>query len=278
MENYLTSASLQMPKILYGTAWKKDNTKNLVLSALDSGFTGIDTACQPRHYNQALVGEAVAEFGNRDSLFIQTKYTPFAGQDPSSCPYDRRDPIRKQVEVSVETSLSELKVDRIDSLLLHSPLETFDETIEAWNTLEKFVERGVIGQLGISNCYGFEYFKKFYETVMLKPSVLQNRFYRETAYDKKQRSYCLEHNVVYQSFWSLTANLDVLETAEIITLAQKYQTIPAVVFFRYLVEQSIAPLIGTTNRAHMEKDLTVFDFSLEYMEIQSIQNLLDKLC
>ena len=47
------------PPILYGTAWKKERTCELVLLALKCGFRAIDTACQPKHYNEAGVGEAV---------------------------------------------------------------------------------------------------------------------------------------------------------------------------------------------------------------------------
>jgi hypothetical protein len=42
---------LPMPKIIYGTAWKKDRTADLVVKAITLGFRGIDTACQPKHYN-----------------------------------------------------------------------------------------------------------------------------------------------------------------------------------------------------------------------------------
>lgn len=37
-----------MPKIVYGTAWKKERTSDLVYTALKAGFRGIDTACQPK--------------------------------------------------------------------------------------------------------------------------------------------------------------------------------------------------------------------------------------
>lgn len=50
-----------MPKLLYGTAWKKDATADLVLAALKAGFRGIDTAAQPVHYNERLVGAAVKQ-------------------------------------------------------------------------------------------------------------------------------------------------------------------------------------------------------------------------
>src|ERR1019366_174712 len=44
--------------ILYGTAWKEDDTERLVRRAIEVGFRGIDTACQPKHYNEAGVGGA----------------------------------------------------------------------------------------------------------------------------------------------------------------------------------------------------------------------------
>ena len=54
-----THPQTSIPIFLYGTAWKKDETANLVYQALSSGFTGIDTACQPKHYRENLVGEGL---------------------------------------------------------------------------------------------------------------------------------------------------------------------------------------------------------------------------
>jgi diketogulonate reductase-like aldo/keto reductase len=48
-----------MPKFLYGTAWKKERTADLVYEALKAGFRGVDTAAQPRHYNEKLVGDGI---------------------------------------------------------------------------------------------------------------------------------------------------------------------------------------------------------------------------
>jgi len=49
------------PPFIYGTAWKKDETTRLVKEALAAGFTSIDTAAQPRHYREELVGKALRE-------------------------------------------------------------------------------------------------------------------------------------------------------------------------------------------------------------------------
>jgi hypothetical protein len=46
----------EQPHIIYGTAWKKDDTADLVYDALHAGFRYIDTACQPKHYDEPGVG------------------------------------------------------------------------------------------------------------------------------------------------------------------------------------------------------------------------------
>ena len=85
-----------------------------------------------------------------------------------------------------------------------------------------------VKRIGISNCYDLNLFKKIVENSEIKPSFLQNRcdnnhyhhyychyhhhyrllyrFYKDTDYDVDLRKYCQENNVIYQSFWTLTAN------------------------------------------------------------------------
>lgn len=37
----LTSANLKMPSMIYGTAWKKEKTTDLVVAAILAGFRGV---------------------------------------------------------------------------------------------------------------------------------------------------------------------------------------------------------------------------------------------
>ena len=46
----ISAYGVKMPKLIYGTAWKKERTAGLVEKAVKLGFRGIDTACQPKHY------------------------------------------------------------------------------------------------------------------------------------------------------------------------------------------------------------------------------------
>ena len=56
---FISRSGITIPKLIYGTAWKKERTAELVKTALEQGFLGVDTACQPKHYHEAGVGEGL---------------------------------------------------------------------------------------------------------------------------------------------------------------------------------------------------------------------------
>lgn len=273
--DFITSAyGVRMPKIIYGTAWKKEQTASLVKSALATGFRGIDTACQPKHYNEAGVGEALAESLSpslaREAIYLQTKFTPLNGHDPERIPYDPDASLTIQVRQSFEKSLENLQTGYLDCLVLHSPLANESELMEVWQAMEGIVDKGGSRQLGISNCYDLALFETLYEKAKIKPAVLQNRFYKKTGYDKALRDYCNRRQVVYQSFWTLSANGEILENQVLKKLSQTYQRTSAQIFFRYLTQQGIIPLTGTTSLIHMQDSLAIFEFELTAPECNEI--------
>ncbi len=278
-ENYVvTSEGLKMPRIIYGTAWKKERTTELVIKAVESGFRAIDTACQPKHYFEKGVGEALLELKERgfkrEDLFIQTKFTPEAGQDPHNIPYDPALPLEQQVFDSFEVSKQNLKTDYIDSLVLHSPLFPYSDTLKVYRAFEKLYKNKEVRQLGISNCYDLQTLKHLYEDAEIKPAVIQNRFYDESNYDKEIRAWCKDHNVIYQSFWSLTANPHILASDIIKELAVKYKKTEAQIFFAFLLSLGIVPLSGTTSESHMKEDIQIFDIELGDDETRIIEKYL----
>jgi len=274
-----TSAGVKMPGIIYGTAWKKDRTADLVVKAVQAGFRGIDTACQPRHYNESLVGTAIGRLKDhgieREDLFLQTKFTPLAGQDPNQVPYDKNSPVELQVAQSFETSKKNLQTEYVDSLILHSPMAPHGLLMKVWNAMGKIQKAGGARQLGISNCYDIEVIRSLYADADVKPAVVQNRFYQETDYDAQLRHWCDNHGVIYQSFWTLTANPHILASNTVRTIAQKHKKTEAQIFFRYLSHSGIVPLTGTSSEIHMKEDLGIFDFELSSEDLKDISVLLN---
>lgn len=266
------------PQLIYGTAWKKERTKDLVIQAIRSGFRAIDTACQLRHYNEAGVGEALEQLYHegisRGDIFLQTKFTPVDGHDADSIPYDKDAVLEQQVLQSFERSQQNLRSDYVDALILHSPLFPFKHLIEVWRGMEKLHNEKKALQIGISNCYDLSLLKKLYEHATIKPTIVQNRFYADSNYDTELRQWCLAHDITYESFWSLTANPHILNSLPLLQLARKYSKSIAQIFYRFLTQQGITPLDGTTSLEHMQEDLESFDITLSDEECETIKRLL----
>lgn len=259
------------PKIIYGTAWKGQKTASLVEMALKKGFRALDTACQPKHYQEDLVGEGIKASGlARSELFLQTKYTSPSGQDLARIPYNPNDEIPKQVEDSLKRSLQNLNTDYLDSWLLHGPLETFAKTLEAWTAMESGLSSGQVRQIGLSNVYSLDLLKALFAAARIKPKVLQNRFYKETNFDDEIRRFCKLNDIAYQSFWTLTANPQILQNPEMIRIAHHHQKTPPQIFFNYLNLKGITALTGTTDEWHMMEDLQFQSFELTPMEIKTM--------
>jgi diketogulonate reductase-like aldo/keto reductase len=154
----LSIDGVRVPRFLYGTAWKEDQTQPLTALALRQGFRGLDTANQRRHYDEAAVGRAIAAavaggLFTRDDLFLQTKFTFRRGQD-GRLPYDPKAPVPVQVEQSFASSLKHLGTAVIDSYLLHGPSRReglAPDDWEAWRAMEALHDRGQACLLGVSN-------------------------------------------------------------------------------------------------------------------------------
>jgi diketogulonate reductase-like aldo/keto reductase len=273
-----SACGVRMPRILYGTAWKKDRTAALVEKAITLGFRGIDTACQPKHYDEAGVGTGLAACLaaglTRADLYLQSKFTPADGQDPARMPYDPGASLASQVEQSFLTSLRNLRTGYLDCLVLHSPLVNERDLMEVWRAMEAIFESGGAKQLGISNCYALAQLERLYRKAHIKPAVVQNRFHAGTRYDREIRAFCRQHRIHYQGFWTLTANAGVLAHDTLRALASNYGRTPAQVFFRYLTQIDIIPLSGTTSQTHMREDLAIFEFELTQSECDAVATLL----
>ncbi|KAF9632266.1 putative aldo-keto reductase protein [Lasiodiplodia theobromae] len=255
------------PAFIYGTAWKKDASAKLVADALAAGFVAVDTAAQPRHYQEHLVGAGIRDALKanglaREQIYVQTKFTSPAGQDLNNMPYSPEDPIATQVHTSVKSSLLNLRptddesgsgASYIDCLLLHSPLPNIRQTLEAWRTLETYVPHK-IRHLGISNV-SQPILEVLYRSSTVKPAVVQNRFYAATSYDVSLREFCRENGIVYESFWTLTGNPQLLQSTPVFMLAQFAGVSAEVALYALVMAVDVVVLNGTTNADRMKEDL-----------------------
>ncbi|KDQ55809.1 hypothetical protein JAAARDRAFT_71155 [Jaapia argillacea MUCL 33604] len=257
-------------KIIYGTAWKKERTSGLVISAVLNGFKAIDTACQPKHYREDLVGEALQVLYDkhgfkREDILLQTKFTPLSGQLPTpTLPYDPSTPLPTQILSSFSTSLSNLKTTYLDSYLLHSPMRSLALTLQAWNVLVGLREEGKVRKIGISNCYDVRILEALEEGEeeegvrgKRKVDVVQNRWYEGNEWDVDVWKYCVERGIQYQSFWTLSGSPSLLSHPSTLHISRTKQITPSQVIYKLAQMHGITPLSGTTKEEHMKDGVGV---------------------
>ncbi|KAJ7747225.1 NADP-dependent oxidoreductase domain-containing protein [Mycena metata] len=238
-------------KIIYGTAWR----------AVLHGFRAIDTACQPKHYREDLVGEALLTLQKqhgiqRADIFIQTKYTPIGGQTRSKpLPYDPEASITEQIRASFAKSLSNLHTTYLDSYILHSPLPTLEETLEAWAALGALQDAGHVRAIGVSNTYDVRVLEAL---AAVRPvQVVQNRWHEKNHWDREVCAYCRQHGIEYQSFWTLSGSPSLLANPELVDIANASGCTPAQAVFKFAMLGGVTPLSGTTDETHMVESVAV---------------------
>ena len=268
-----------IPDFLYGTAWKEDRTAALVERALRSGFRGIDTANQRRHYFEEGVGQGLAAayragIVTRDDLFLQTKFTYRRGQD-HRLPYDPDASLSTQVAQSMASSLEHLGTDHVDSYVLHGPSSGYDWTdddAEVWESMTKERNAGRTRLLGVSNV-SLAHLEQMEAVHAEAPAFVQNRCYARLSWDREVRRFCRERKIIYQGFSLLTANVEVLRDPLIARLAARANATPAQIVFAFARAVDMLPLTGTSNAEHMKLDLASSALPLSPEAVNAIETL-----
>jgi diketogulonate reductase-like aldo/keto reductase len=270
---------VEVPSFLYGTAWKEEQTRELVLQAVTAGFRGIDTANQRRHYVEAAVGDALGEVFaagslKRDDVFLQTKYTYARGQD-HRLPYDPDADYPTQVRQSFESSLEHLGTSRVDAYLLHGPAAPSgltEDDLRVWETMEALVREGRVKLLGVSNV-SVRHLAKLVELDTEPVSFVQNRCFARTGWDREVRAFCRQHGIVYQAFSLLTANGRELASPVVKRIAERHRKTVEQVAFRFALQVGMLPLTGSRDATHLRQDLACFDFELDEDEVATLERV-----
>lgn len=274
----MLSNGVEMPLLLYGTAWKEDKTEELVSLALQRGFRGIDTANQRRHYNEASVGQALRKaidegVVERSEVFVQSKFTFPRGHTPGQEPYSvssSRSPSSSssqsgdQARESFASSLRHLQTNYLDSYIIHGPMKhgktLTNADLGAWRALEALYAQGKTRAIGVSN-FGAEQLRTLVKQASIKPHVAQIRTFATSGWDDREasgvRAVCEEYGIVYQAYSLLTANRHTLVEPVVTTLAKDLGDTPAQFAFRFALGEGLVALTGTKNPTHMNQDLDV---------------------
>lgn len=271
--------TLAVSHFLYGTAWKEDRSTALTELAIRTGFRGIDTANQRKHYFEAGVGQALTNvyrsgLVTRAHIFLQTKFTYLSGQD-DRLPYDPSARLSAQVAQSMASSLEHLGTEYVDSFILHGPSSAYQwaaADTEAWEAMTRERDAGRARWLGVSNV-ALLHLEQMEAGHLELPSFVQNRCYARLGWDREIRAFCRERKITYQGFSLLTANVEILRHPLIAEIAATARITPAQIVFSFSRSIGILPLTGTSDATHMTQDLASRDIELPAEALQAIESL-----
>lgn len=228
---------------------------NSVKAAFATGFRKIDTAHM--YDNEKEVGQGIRESGvPREKIFVATKLYPNQYADP---------------ETAIEGCLRKLDIGYIDLMLLHHP-GTND--VKAYKMIEKYVEAGKIRSIGLSNYY-IEEMTEFLPKVDIKPVLVQNEihpYYQE----KGIVEFMHRQGIVVEAWYPLGGRgytSALLGNETIRHMAAAHGKSPAQVILRWDLQRGVVVTPGSSNPAHIQENISIFDFSLTDNEMAQIAAL-----
>ena len=86
----------------------------------------------------------------------------------------------------------------LDSYILHSPLETYAKTLEAWRVLISFRDEGRVRRIGLSNTYDQTLLARLSEDSGHTVQIVQNRWYERNEWDREVVKWCRANGAQYQ--------------------------------------------------------------------------------
>ena len=226
----------------------------LVQQAIRLGYRHIDTA--QMYDNEREVAEGVRASGKRSDVIVTTKVQPTL-----LAPHD--------LERSVKESLSKLRLDHIDLLLIHWPNPRVP-LVETLGAMAKMKQAGYARALGVSNFT----IALLDEANKVSPEPLVcNQIECHPYLDQHQViDACNRHGLAVIAYSPIArggAKGD--EVLERIGKAHKKSA--AQVSLRFLVQQGIAVIPRTSRIERLEENISIFDFALSDEEMAEIHGL-----
>lgn len=223
-----------------------------VASAIEIGYRHIDTAAT--YENEDAVGEGILKSGvDRSQLFVTTKV-------------DRVNLKTDDFIKSCENSLSLLKMDYVDLLLIHWPnKETpIEETLAAF---EKLVSAGKAKNIGVSN-----FIRPNLQEILDKsslPIAVNQVEYHAHLQQKKLNELCQKNNVLLTAYSPIGQGC-LLKDPVLEEIASKAGRTTAQVALRWLLQSGIAAIPRSTSTKRMKENFGAASFELDAADMANI--------
>lgn len=248
---------IKMPAVGFGVFQipDKEECTRVVVDAIDAGYRLIDTA--QAYGNEEVVGEAIIKSSvSREELFITTKVWI------SNAGYEK-------AKTSIEESLKKMKLDYLDLVLIHQPVNDYYGTYRAMQDLYK---EGKIKAIGVSNFYPDRLvdIALFNEVVPAVNQIEINPFHQQLVAQEFNQKY----GVQLQAWAPFAEGKNgMFNNPDLKTIGEKYGKSVAQVILRWLLQRGIVPLAKTVNKERMSQNIDIFNFELSEDDMNKITTL-----
>lgn len=255
---YLLNDGHRLPAIGFGTyPLRGAGGITAMVSALEAGYRLIDSAVN--YENEVEVGEAVRASGlDREEVLVATKVPGrFHAKDLATH--------------SVEDSLSRMRLDVLDLVLIHWPNPSRGLYVEAWEALVECRDRGLVRSIGVSN-FTEEHLDRIIEATGVTPAVNQIEIHPRFPQEKLVAAH--ERLGIVTESWSPLGKGTVDLTADPIAEASREHGVtPAQVVLRWHIERGLLPLPKSASPQRQRENLDIFGFELSPAQLQAISSM-----
>jgi len=239
----------------FGTYKLRGETLKTVLDhALNLGYRAIDTA--QMYQNEREIGQVLQHHVvSRSELCITTKVLP-------------ENYAANRFMASVEQSLTDLNIEQIDVLLLHSPpKQDFCATL---GLLEQAQRQGLTKFIGLSNFSPEQMFKAI--DVTSTPLIVNQVEFHPLLDQSDLLQAAVDTQIPLSSYCSI-ARGEVLKYPLIQRLAQYYARSPAQIILRWILQSGIPSNTMSSDPQRIAENFAILDFTLAHIHLQQIAEL-----
>ena len=266
MSRNFSKSGLSIPSIGLGT-WelRGQECRRVVREALELGYRHIDTAAM--YENEFEVGSGLVDSGvNRSDVFLTTKINTIGW----TASQNRKTVIRNENIIDeFNQSLSDLKTDYVDLLLIHWPAfgTSLGDMLEVMYGIKESHKAKAIGVANfnsnlLSECERLGYKDIFCDQVEYHPFLSQEILLKKMK----------EMNVIPVAYCPICRG-DVAKDSVIIELSEKYNKTPAQVTLRWIVQQQAVAIPKTAKLERLKENIDIYDFEIDNQDMTRIHSL-----
>ena len=256
MSKTLTKSGLTIPLIGLGT-WelRGRKCKKVVRKSLELGYRHIDTAAM--YENESEVGSGIVDSGvDRKEIFLTTKINTIEVNNEG-------------IVDAFHKSLSDLKTDYVDLLLIHWPAfsTNLGDMLEIMYGIKESQKARAIGVSNfnttlLNECVRLGFEDIYCNQVEYHPFLSQSKLLEAMK----------DLDIIPVAYCPICRG-DVAKDDVIINISEKYSKTPVQIALRWIIQQNAVAIPKTANSDRLKENSDIYDFNIDESDMNQIYNL-----